>query len=468
MDVQQFFLILRARWRIFAATLFGLVLIVLIGSLLWPKTYTGIVTVVVDAKGTDPITGAILPSDMLPGFTATQVDIITSHNVALKVVDRLKLTDSPVVQDLFNEDTGGQGSIRDWLADQILLKLDVRPSRESNSINIQFNADDPAFAADMANAFGEAYIQATLELKVDPSRRQSQWFDQQVKGLRANLEKAQLRLSDYQRNNGIAGADDRLDVEAARLAEISNQLVAAQATTYDAVSRMRQVTDASNQRRLGELPDIIGNPLLQSMKADLVRAQGKLALTAERFDKNHPEYISAAAEVDELKNKLDVEINTAKGSIKEAAQLATQREEELRQSLERQKAHILELKHGRDQQDVFSREVDNAQRAYDVVVGRSTQVGMESRLDQSNIAVLNPAIVPLKPSKPKLLLNLVLAVFFGGVFGLGAALWSELVDRRIRGQRDFGDILGLPVLAELPAPKTARPKGWRQLALGHS
>jgi polysaccharide biosynthesis transport protein len=353
------------------------------------------------------------------------------------------------VREQFQDDTGGQGSIRDWLADKLLLKLDVRPSRESNVIGINYHAADAQFAATLANAFAEAYIQVALELKMDPSRRQATWFDEQVKALRIALEKTQKRLSDFQRDKGIAGADARLDVENARLAEISNQLVAAQGATYDSTARVRQLNQVSGQKRLQELPDIIGNTLLQSMKADLVRAQGKLAITAQRYDRNHPEYQNAAAEVAALENKLSVEIDTAKGAIGEAAKLATQREEELRQAVERQKARILELKQARDEQDVLAREVDNSQHAYDAAVQRTSQVRLESRLDQSNIAVLNAAVPPLLPTWPKIFLNLILALLLGTLFGIGAALLAELRDRRVRTRTDVGDV---PVLAEILLP----------------
>lgn len=453
MNFMQFAFILWARRRILLLTL-GITFVTTLGvSLLLPKTYTASVSVVVDTKGTEPVTGMLLPAQLIPGYMATQVDVISSHNVAMKVVDRLKLTDVAQVRERFNEATDGQGSIRDWLADGLLKNLDVKPSRESSVINIEFAGSDPQFAAELANAFAESYIQTNLELKVDPARRQAGWFDEQIRGLREGLEKSQQRLSALQRETGIVAADDRLDVENARLAEISSQLVVAQAQTYDSESRLRQMSEASKKKRLHELPDILGSSLLQSMKADLGRAEGKLAEAAERYGNNHPQYQAAAAEVAALRSKITAEINTVKGSIEQSAAMARQREQDLQRALDEQKNRILELKQQRDQVAVMTRGVEGAQRAYDSAMQRASQVHLESQLEQGNIAILNPAIPPLKPSKPKILLNLILSIFLGTMLGVGFTLMAELLDRRVRSSFDLVEGLGLPVLVELPAPR---------------
>jgi polysaccharide biosynthesis transport protein len=280
-----------------------------------------------------------------------------------------------------------------------------------------------------------------------------------VEALRNQLEATQAKLADFQRDNTFVNGDDRVDVENARLAEISEQLVTAQANTYDANTKVKQMNDIGNRGRLQELPDILGNPLLQNMKADLVRAEGKFAQVSKRYDHNHPEYISAAAELNMLRSRLGAEINVTRGSINQAAEMAQQREKELQDALDRQKGRILEMKKERNRYDVLARNVENAQRAYDTAVQRAEQVHLESKLDQSGISILNPAIPPMKASKPRLLLNSILAFFVGSVLGVGFALVAELRDRRLRSNVDITGELGVPVLAELPLfAKTVNPQ----------
>ena len=447
MNLSQFILILLTRKFIILLTLCVTVATTTIVSLAMPKTYTGSASILIDFKGADPVTGLVLPAQLLPGYMATQVDIIASHNVALRVIDRLKLDKLPVVIEKFNEATEGKGKIRDWLADILLKDLEVKPSKESSVINIEFSGKEPQFAAEMANAFVWAYTQVNLDLRLEPARQQSAWFDEQIKGLRTKMEEAQKRLSDYQRETGIMPLDGRLDVEHVRLGELSSQLVAAHTQTYDSVTRQRQISGAHAKGKLDELPEILGNNLVQSLKAELAKAESKLAEASGRVDKNHPHYVSALAEVESLKHKIATEIQTARGSMENVAVQAQQRENELKKALAEQKAHVLELKQQRDRSDLLTQEVASAQAALDSSTQRANLIRLESQRDLTDIAVLNPAIAPIKHSKPKILLNIALAMFFGTLLGVGFGFLSEMTDRRVRSAEEISEILGLPVLA---------------------
>lgn len=459
MKLTQLLAILYGRRGLFLFVLISVVGATTAFSLLKAKTYVAEAAVLVDSKNTDPVTGTSLPQQMQSSIQATQADVISSHTVALKVVDKLQLAADPEAQRQFSADRDAAGSIRDWLADRLRDKLTVRSSHDSNVISLTVEARAPELAAQIANAFADGYIQTSLELRSDPAKRQALWFDDQLQGLRKALEGAQKRLSDYQQQRKIVGTDDRLDVENARLNEIANQLVTAQTAMYDAESRQKQMTQALQKNQLEELPDILGNALLQNMKADLVRAEGRLAQVAQRYDRNHPENVSAAAEVQTFKSRLAAELATVQGSINQAAQLARQRALEGQKALEAQKQKILALKQQRDGLDVLSREVENAQRAYDAAMQRTSELQLTSRLDQTNIAVL-PATAPVKPAGPKVLRNIILGLLAGAILAAGAALALELVDRRVRSSADLldlGDAAGLAVLAEIRDLSLSKP-----------
>jgi capsular polysaccharide biosynthesis protein len=66
-------------------------------------------------------------------------------------------------------------------------------------------------------------------------------------------------------------------------------------------------------------------------------------------------------------------------------------------------------------------------------------------VSQSDIAVLSPAILPEKPARPIIFLNLVLSIFVGTILGLGFSLLAETLDRKVRSRNDVADTLGVPV-----------------------
>ena len=174
MTFQQLLRILRAHSPLIFVVTALVVLSALAVSLALPKKYTADAAVVVDVKSPDPVAGTVLPGLISPGYMATQVDIVNSDRVAQRVVKRLRLEDDANLRQLWQEATGGTGSQGDfvaWLGNVLQKNLDVKPSRESSVINISFGGVDPAFVADVANAFAAAYIDIDLELKVQPARQ---------------------------------------------------------------------------------------------------------------------------------------------------------------------------------------------------------------------------------------------------------------------------------------------------------
>lgn len=440
MNFTQFLLILNARKWIILGVLLATVAITAGVSLLLPKQYTATTNLIVDSKSKDPLSGQILPSQMFPGYMATQIDIINSSRVANRVVRDLKLADSPGIRAQFMEATQGQGSIEEWLGNRLLQQISAEPSRESSIISISFTGADPRFAAIVANAFAKAYVETNLDLRVAPAKQTAVWFDQQIAQLRSNLEQAQQKLNAYQREKGLVESEERLDVETRRMADLAGQMVAAQSAAYDAASRTR---DSSN------LPEVTNNPVVQNLKAQIAQGEGRLAELTKRVGANHPDYQRVLAEVNSYKAKLATELGTATRGVGATAGAARQRLGELSAAFERQKTRVLELKQQREEAMLLARDVENAQRIYDGALQRYSQSRMESQSTQTDISVLNPATVPILASKPRVLFNVLLATFFGTLLGVGLGFVVELLDRRVRSGQDIVAALEIPVLGEV-------------------
>jgi succinoglycan biosynthesis transport protein ExoP len=444
MNLHQFLLILKARWRVAVYTLLATVTVTLGVSLILPKQYTATATVLVDVKSPDPVAGVVLPALVMPGYMATQVDIINSDRVAMNVVRLLKLNQNAMLNEQWHDATNGQGNFDYWIGNLLQKKLDVKPSRESNVITINYKAPDPAFAAAIANAFAQAYIEANIDLKVEPARQYATWFQNRSTELRANLETAQKRLTEYQQQHGIIASDERLDTENQKLAEMQSQLVVA----------MAQHADSSSKRASAggdTLPEVMQSGVVMQLKSDVARAEAKLQELAGNLGKNHPQYQRAESELAALKEQVASETRRVSSSIDTAGRISRGKETEIRANIEQVKQRILDLKKGRGEFTVLQQEVDTAQKAFDAVSQRVNQSNLESQTTQTNISVLSPAVEPTEPSFPKLILNIALSIFLGTMLGVGAALTMELTDRRVRSRDDIEQALHLNVLAELAA-----------------
>lgn len=460
MGLAQMLRILRGRALLLAAIVLLVVTVVGVISLISPKKYVAELALVVDVQGNDPMKEAALAPSLVPTHLSTQTEIIRSRNVATKVIERMGLANDAAVLEAYR-DSDAETDLNAWLVENVLRSVDAKTTRSSNIIRISYTSTDPNTAATMANAFADAYIQASLELKVDPARRQVTWYEQQVAQLRDELVAAQQRLAKYQSDHGVLGVDDaRMDVENARLQEISNQLVTVQAAMFDANSRSQQITSSD---QLDALPDLLKNPTIQNLKSELARAESKLAEVSGRYGVNHPQYIASAAEVTTLKSKLNMEIGVTRGSLVQNAAIARRQVGDVQKALEEQKDRIIALKRQQDELSVLNRDIGSARTAYDAALQQANQTKLESRVDRTNVAILNPAMPPLKPDSPRILLNLVVGFIVGVILAVGLILTLEVCNRRLRSAEDLADFTDLPVLAELPAlPAAARRHGRRE------
>lgn len=457
MKLSQLFLILLARRRLILTVILLFVFAAAAVSLLMPKTYRATSQVITGYRTTDPVTGMVMPQVQMLNYLATQVGIIMSRNVALKVVDALRLSEAENFTKDFAKKQGEQGNIDDWIADRLLKNVNASPIREGGIIQITFKWDDPQFATSVANAFAQQYRQASIQIKADPMDEASLYFDKHLKELRVKLEEAQGRLSRYQKEKGIVSVDVKVDHETLRLNELSAQLVAVQNQLMDANYRQQQAKGGN----AGDSPDIVSNQLIQNLKSSLAAAEAKLAQIDSQYTSFHPTYIGAKAEVERLRFEINRNTRIMANSIANNAAILKQREQELRQSFQAQKERVLQLNTDRDQLAILAREVESAQRTYDSILTRSSQINLEGRASQPDVSVLSHAVVPTSPSSPLILLNLLIALVLGSMAGAAAAFIAEMRNRKVRHANDLVDLLHSPVIGVIewstPKIKQNRP-----------
>ena len=160
---------------------------------------------------------------------------------------------------------------------------------------------------------------------------------------------------------------------------------------------------------------------------------------------------------------MEAETRKITSSIETTYQVGKQREKQLKSALSTQKSRVLKINKQRDELNVLRRDIESAQRAFEMVSQRASQTNIESQTNQTNILVLNPASAPTEPSKPRVFLNVLVSIFLGTLLGVGLALMLELSQRYVRSAQDLAIALELPVLGSIgyaAAPRKPSLKSW--------
>lgn len=439
MTAWDFLEALRTRWKL----VLGITLLVVAAVGLWSMRatphYVASATVLIDNAQPDPVTTQTASSDS-SALLGTQADIIRSALVSERVIENLKLDQNPEVIARWRAATNGSGTLRDWLARGLLSGLQVLPGKNTNVLQISYSGTDPDFVALIANAFADAYVQTQLQLRVEPAKVYSQWYETRIRDVRQRLENAQARLTGFQRAQGLIGAQ-KVDIEIARLTELSSQLSAAQAQAVDSSSR------ASNNA--GASPEVQMSGLVQGLDSQIASKSAAMSQMRQIYGPNHPALQSGEAELAALRGKRAEAVAAGAGSLQVASQAAAGREAGIRARLEQQRALVLKLSGVQDQVAVLQRDVDAAQAAFESVTQRLNSVRLQSEIPQTNASLLDRAVAPFYPASPNIPLRMVLAVLVGLMIGIGVALAIEWFNPRARTIAGIESETRVPVLADL-------------------
>lgn len=434
MNIKQILLIIFAHRYIAALTF----LLVLAGGItntwLTPKTYSATTDLLVDFRA-DPIAGT---TTVQPNYMATQVAILTSERVAIGVVKRLRIPETPSLVNDWRQATKASVPIENYYANLLRRGLLVEPLRGSNVIRLTYEGADPKFVTTVINTYAQSYVDLTIDLRVEPVRQYAAWFEERIKSLRDNVEAAQTKLSDYQREKGIVGSDQRVDAESQRLDALLAQLVTLQGEGISINSRQKTVEQELS-------PDMQGSAQVQNIRADINRAQTKLTEISVGLGPNHPQRVQLELQIEQLKQQLAQEMARVSGGARIAKTNVGLREGQLRAEIDAQKERVLALRAERDQVAVLAQDVEAAKKIYDAVLQRSNQLNLEKQTDQGNVSILSPAIEPNAPSKPNIPKYISASFLAALAAAVAMTFLLEMFNRKIRVIEDIM-IDDIPVL----------------------
>ncbi len=429
MSLHQLLSILRARRAVAGLILLTTLGLALTWILLRPANYTARAPVLVDVR-LDPVAGNPYQGGLAPSFMTTQIDIIRSELVAQTVVQSLPKDQAPM-KALWDQ-AGKRSNGPAWVADALSQQLEVKPARESNIINISWTGRSPAEAALVANAFAQAYLDISLDIKTNPAKKYAVWFDEQVKLARDKLGKSQDRLSDFQQKAGLFSADAQGDFETERLKELSSQVMASQV------------------RGSGGGASADSSPLVNNLRAEVARMEAKVQESGATLGPGHPTMQQLQAQLGSMRGRLATEsqrVGVSSGVSREAGRA---RVASLERSLAEQKTRVLALNKQRGELSVLQRDVDTAQKAFETVSASAAQAHLQSMTNQTNVMRLAPAVEPLQKTGPSGVQALLIAMFAGTLLAIAGALLLELANRRIRSSEDLEIVTQLPILASVP------------------
>ena len=392
----------------------------------------------------------------------TQAEILRSRTIAGKVVDAegpIPSTSSgPPRFDWRSllpfkppETPGGPVQIdpREERITNYLYGLTVEPLDRTQLVRIVYESADPRRAASFANAHANAYIESILDARLSITQSASSWMAKRVEELRSNLQESEARLQEYREQEQLIDAEGVQALPTLRINDLSARLVDARRRQSSARITYLQVYGEGSES-IENVPAVIENPSVQQFRQVQAQAEQKVAELAKRYGPKHPRMIAAQSELAAATENLEAQQNAVSGGIR-ADYLAAQSEvRALEQELDAAKQQYQEVSRKGAGLAELQREVDTNRQLYELFYSRMRETAQTGDLESVNARVVQAAVVPTVPIKPRKGFAVMMAFAFSLAAGIGAAFLLEQLSNTVRSSSDVEDKIGLPSLGSVP------------------
>jgi capsular exopolysaccharide synthesis family protein len=418
-------------------------------------------------------------------YYQTQSDIIKSRAVAQRVVERLGLEQPTreaslqVTNHESAESTSSNSRIRDWvaelkswlpeelrpvpsipldeegrraaLASSILSGVSVSGGTESEVLIVSYTSADPRKAAELANAFAEAYIDFGRESRVSNVQQATSWLGRRIEELREKVVASEEALRGFQARENLVDTGKREQIISAKLGTLTAELIKAQSRRGEAETRYIQIKERDNDYEsvAGAMNSVT---VLEARRAQ-ANQERIVAELSGRYGEKHPKMISARAELQDATRRLKVEMRKAIDGARKEFELAATQERQFRDMIMRQQNEMREISGKTFELKQLEQEVEANRDLYETYLARFKEADVADEYDAAIARVIDRAMVPTTPFKPDRMRIVVIAVVIGLGFGVLIAFVREHLSNTFKTKEEIEEKLGLPVIGVLPRIK---------------
>ncbi len=452
--------------------------------------YTGRATLIIETPKVQLFQSQapIGDSAMSSSTVDTQIEILTSDDIALSVIKELHLDED---SEFTTPRVSMLGKVAGFAADAIsaavhaVLRLEPRASNEGSAeyrslqafhkrlkvkrlaltyaIEINFDSRDPYRAAQVANAVADAYELNAFQAKYQITDRAAKWLQDRLQELREQASSAERAVVDYKAKNNIVDTGGRLMNEQ-QLAEFNSELIQARAATAEAKARLDRVREIvasgdvdPDATATATVADTLHNDVINKLRSRYFDDEQRAVEWSAKYGAGHLAVVNLRNQMTELRRNIFDELKRTAQSYQSDYDIAKAREQSIQHSLD----SMASQSHATDEARIALRNLESTAQTsrdlYDNFLQRYMQSVQQQSSPVSDSRLITHARPPLIASWPRPLLIMALASFGGLIFGAAIGMLRDISDRVFRTAKQIGDHLQADCIAVIPHVKEANP-----------
>src|ERR1700704_3398730 len=344
-----------------------------------------------------------------------------------------------------------QQSERESAVDAYLGNLNIAPVRMTQLVRVEFESPDPSLAARVADAHAKAYIESTLEARAEATRSATEWMATRLESLRKELQASEASLQAYREEEHIVDVTGLKALPAAEISNLSARLLEVRQTLAAAKIAYLQVTPAVGIREnLLGIPALLADEGMRRAQASQATAQQAVAELEKRYGAAHPKMVAAQSELAQAAENLNNQAHSVTEGIRKRYEAAKSEEAAIVAALNRAGQQYQQVGRKESKLASLQRAVDTNRQVYDLFFKRLSEPSATGDLATARARIVEPAVVPRLPAKPRKLRIVSIAVLLTLLFGVGVALLLASLDNTVKSSRDVEEKLKRPLLGIEP------------------
>jgi exopolysaccharide transport family protein len=468
-DLRELARILRRRFHLVLLPPTVLAMLALAYVMAATTLYTATSTVLIDPRRANVVetNQSVLSNFGTDDATIeSQTLLIQSGAIVERVVRKLKLTEdiefSPrpglldPIRNLFRSSGPSDGAKPEDAARSRsveILQRRMKVTRQGTTflVDINISSQSPQKAAAIANAVADAYFEEQVRAKNDATRIAASWLGGQINELKSRVGASEKAVEDFRSANNLT-VSQGVTVNDQQITDLNNKLVAARVQTAEARAKYDQAQQISKSGGdPGGINAAISSEMITKLRTQYADIAKNEAEMSSRYGARHPSVANVRAQLRDTQKLINDEIRRILDSTRHEYDVAKSREASLQQSLDQLQGVSTSSGQAQVRLRELQREAEANRTLYESYLARSKETTAQESLEMPDSRIVTKAGIPIRPSSPKTMLILGLAVMLG--FGAGAVLafLADYLDGRIKTLEQAEAISGVPALAAVPS-----------------
>ena len=398
----------------------------------------------------------------------TQVDVLQSRNMALRVIRELHLDDTPDYRPSGGEAYDGRPLDQSprrlaYALERFEKRLRVSSVSGTRLISVSFLDRNPQRAAQVVNQLLADFIDYNYQVRFTGSSQATLFLSDELKQMKGQVDAEQANVVRLQQQSGIYGVDESNNAVIAKLEQLNVQLTAAQAN----LALKRSIYQLAITRSPEVLAGMIGaqatganttNAPLHLLRQQQAEAAASYAELNAHYGSEYPKVIEAREKLASIQTSINSEIDRLVGQATAEYKVASDTETAAAAALANQESIASQMNRDATLYTSAKHEADTSRDLYEELFKRLKEAGALAGLHSMNLNILDPAVVTDKPAEPQVVLYALIACAAGLMVGVFAAFTAEALDGTVRDPQKIEDVVRAPVLALIPPVESALPK----------